>query len=1418
MDATQTVRRIARLYQRIGANIILLLALFPLLFFLVYFLLNSAYAGRVFDEVVNSSFRGRIGWTRVTWGPMPWELHVLEPVLLGPAGERVVVAGAVHVRDIDLAGLLDGRIAASDITIERPVVRLAQRRHGVELDEAGRPADVFNIAELFWPEVILPDDGSQTEIVLDFGGIDIIDADVVLDMPGTAVTAGGVNVHQGSFALDLRDGASDMRMGASYVSGTRTSVRVRVGETPQPALLAPDAAVLEWTFTAVTTHNYFWSGTRFGVGRLNTRLRGDLLRIDGFAMELDTPGIPSIETRLEFQTAAIQKHLRPVGVEVVSGGLSVIAFARGEIDALAGDFTIDCAGLNAAGVEIDAGHIVGEKSADDTFDLTTLALDLYGGRVRGHATYDVDAGDAFAELSVEDLQTAALPLEIDPGVARLVAGAAGGHLYLRGVDIGTDARRLAADGHLTLERSGGAVYGLGSQARLDLAVAFAERRLDLHDLRLRVGADRLTAKGALDLVARRIDLAGALRVGEVAPYTRSVNLPLTGGLASGFSVRGRLTDPRIEARLEGSGLRYADFPRADAGGRIVFAGGKLELQDIALRSPAGRVDVSGSIGVGRPDVSLGLRVVARGVDLSQLPLPVRVSGRADASVELSGPAKRPRIAGDAQVGSPKWRTLGFERLSVEGAWQGDTVEVGGLRLVAYNRDLVSASGHGDLRRGAFDGHLDVDQLPLDLANHFLEAPLPIRGSVSLELGGSGTVTDPHGRGHITFADVGYDAYELGDGRLELTAGGQTLDLSGRLFRHFAVHAALPSRDDGRDAEVVVEFDALKIESLVPEVKAADVKAEVSGQVTATVNPFKGELREVVARLPDVRAEIGGVTLTAPVPLRLSYRHDVLNVDELRVSAEGQELGIAGTVGRDGLLDVHVAGDLDLRALKPFVSSVFTHIEGEATLWLDVSGPLSDPVPSGRLRLGRAQMVPRSAVVGRELRLARPVELEVLADHGPMPMQAGVEPIKGVFSVQLPPYAATRPGHGPRANRLVLRRDDGELQISRLQVHFLEFKPESVLVELDSDELVLHVPRMLRATTAVRGLRFEMWQHRPEKRPEETRLRLSGDIDLIRGEYTADINPTSEINQSLRNSITGRAAARTIGIFERIPILKRLMVDVRLRGDSDFFVRNQITLVSLDLELRTDLSVRGFVHGEPGDDPDDALTIDGTVQLLPDSKVTYLRRDYEVTTGLAQFGPTAGGKFLEAELVAGHTFRIRVDQGVASTTFDRGASGEFREEEVKVIALVEIADLDADPQFEIDFESSGGLSDIEIATLMTTGSLPSDLSGAAGAQPATEIVFGPLFGVLTAPIEDTLDLELTLSTGDAGTLLIDAEKLLSRRLKLYSRTPIGDDDDSDPVTFGLEYRLNNSTYADVTNERQGEQNLFGARLRLRFDLE
>ncbi len=1420
MDATQTVRRItARLYQRIGANVILLLAFFPLVFFLVYFLLNSAYAGRIVDQTVNAQFRGQLGWTRVTWGPLPWELHVLEPFVLGPAGETIVTADAIHVRDIGLAGLPDLRIAAKDITIEHPVVHLVQRPHAVEKDEHGDPDRVFNIVETWWKPVLEPDDGSQSEVMLDFSDISIIDADVTIDMPGSAVTAFGVNIHDASFAVDVRGGESDIRMGAAYVSARGTTVRVRTGDVPQAALQAPDSAVLEWPFTSIAIQNYFWRGKVFGVGRLRARLRGDPLRVDHFAMDIDTPGIPSIETHLEFDSDGIEKHLRPLGVDIATGEARVVVEGRGELDAFEGDFTVDGASLKVAGLAVDACHFTGHKTADDHVTVETLEITGYEGSIAGRAEYDIPAADAFAELSLKGIRTEKLPLGLDAGVERLVAGGLGGHIYLRGVDITSDTRRVSVDGNVVLERTGGSVYGLASDARLDLAVAYARKQLDIHDLRLRVGADRVTARGGLDLDSEEINLTGAVRVGQLAPYTRSFKLPLVGGVSAAFSVRDRLDRPTIDARVEATDLRYADFPMADAGGRVRFARGNLELEALAIRSSAGEADVSGSIGVGRSGTPLDLKVRARRVDLAQLGLPDKIQGRAGATVRLTGPAKRVRIAANATVNGPKWRTLAFERITLDGAWHGSEVQLSDFKLFDEGEHvLVDANGRVNVRTGAFDARIAADAVPLTLANHFVDPPLPIRGNVGFELGGSGTLENPQGRGYISLQGIGYDAYDLGDGRLEVRAEGQAVNLTGRLFKHFVLHAALPTVDDGRPANAVVEFDALKVEDLVPAVAEADVKVEVSGQVAATVNPFKRELAEVTARLPDMRTEVGGVVLTTPVPIRLSYRHDVLNIDELRIAAKGQELGLAGTVGRDGLVDVDIAGELDLRALKPFVSSVFTHIEGAASLWLNVSGPVSDPVPSGRLRLSQAQMVPRSAVVGRELRLVRPVELEVLADYGPMPVQQGQTAVKGVFSLQLPSYSALRPGHGPQPNRLVMRRDDGEIEVSRLQVHFVDFKPESVLVEFDSDELELNVPRTLRATAAVRGMRFEMWQHREARRRPQTRLKLSGDIDLIRGEYTADISPTSEINQSLRNSFTGRASARTVGVFERIPILKRLMVDVRIRGDNDFFVRNQITLVRLDLELRTDLAVRGFVHGLPGDDPNDALTIDGSVQLLADSKMTYLRRDYEVTTGLAQFGPTAGGKFLKAELVAGHTFRIRVDQGVASTTFDRGSSGEFREEEVKVIALVELPSLDADPQFEIDFESSGGLSDIEIATLMTTGSLPSDLSGAASAQPATEIVFGPLFGVLTAPIEDTLDLELTLSTGDAGTLLIDAEKLLSRRLKLYSRTPIGDDDDSDPVTFGLEYRLNNSTYGEVTNERQGEENLFGARIRLRLDLE
>ena len=121
------------------------------------------------------------------------------------------------------------------------------------------------------------------------------------------------------------------------------------------------------------------------------------------------------------------------------------------------------------------------------------------------------------------------------------------------------------------------------------------------------------------------------------------------------------------------------------------------------------------------------------------------------------------------------------------------------------------------------------------------------------------------------------------------------------------------------------------------------------------------------------------------------------------------------------------------------------------------------------------------------------------------------------------------------------------------------------------------------------------------------------------------------------------------------------------------------------------------------------------------------------------------------------------------------------------------------------------------TLVLTGSYPENLSGAASAQPATEVVLAPLLSLVEAPLEDTFEVDLTLTPVSTGTLYIDANKVLSRRLYLYSRVLVGDEQDGNPQQFGLRYQINNVAFGELSNERLGTNISTTGRLKLRVEL-
>ena len=193
--------------------------------------------------------------------------------------------------------------------------------------------------------------------------------------------------------------------------------------------------------------------------------------------------------------------------------------------------------------------------------------------------------------------------------------------------------------------------------------------------------------------------------------------------------------------------------------------------------------------------------------------------------------------------------------------------------------------------------------------------------------------------------------------------------------------------------------------------------------------------------------------------------------------------------------------------------------------------------------------------------------------------------------------------------------------------------------------------------------------------------------------------------------------------------------------------------------------------------------------------------------------------MDASLEASRTFTLRSNRssGVTSTQFDRGG-GDVRLEEVNLTARIQQSSLEGDPKITMNLSSNSGASKFDVAMLVLTGSYPEDASSAASAQPATQVLLAPLLNLVERPLEDTLDIDLSLTPATAGSLFIDIDKMLSRRLRLYSRVFVGDGDDTNPQQFGLEYQLNNTVIGEFTSEKTTNYLSTAGRFRLKLELD
>ncbi len=1393
-----------------------------MLYFLLYFLLNSSFVLRLFDESVNSMFRGRIAWTRVTWGPLPWRLSVLEPVIFDPEGTPVIQAKSLEVRRLHLLDLLSLRIAATGVILEEPQMLLREDVHPSERDEYGEPEVPFNIVEVFWEPLRMPDDGSSVpHLTLSFEEIRIIKGRFALDMPTIWIEAQGIELEQGRFEMDIRFPERSMAIGALRAGVVQGLVQVYLGDDPR--VRARDAVEehLSWPIQGLALEGFNWSRFRFGLSQIQLRHRGDPFQVRRFRMDLNRPNLPAMGGRLEAQISDFGPHLKALGLEAVQGGAQILLRGEGEIDAFQGSLEAQGEGLGFREYELDRWSLKAHKDAEEQLNLHALEVEAYDGQLKATGKLQLLQGSGDLDLEFEGLDLTGLPLDLSDLLVDLLEGSMNGRLMARGARLYGEDRELSAALRLDLDRSGAPLHGLGSHLRLELIAALEKGLLDLYKLRLRSGALRASIFGTLLPMQERFKrLKGELALGSLSAVLAPLGLPLKGAAISRFRLSGPFTDPSVNASLRGYQLELEGFEGA-LKSRLSYAGGRLRIEETELETLSGHVEVKGDIKLLDPQLPLDLDISAHNLRLRSLQPQLRGLLRS-ARLKLSGPALKAKLdLQSAQFSKPGWKGLRFQSLNLSGVWSGSRFKLSRLRLFDEGDALLKLKGQLDLKRQRFKADLELNTFELNRLRFLLPELLPLSGQLSVNFKGEGSLRAPQGKGSLELKGVNYGPIKLGGGHLKFWSGEDLLaeqrggspqevfNLKGRLFKALDIKASSPTRPG--EALFSLEFKRLSLERFFP---VKNLRLTLGGGLEGSFDLKHVRLGELRLELPlfkssyllDEQAGEGRLGLQADLPVRLRLKDGKLKIEQLSLRFAEQSLRLSGSLNPSGSSQLQLQGKLDLQGLEPLLREHFTRFQGLADLDLSISGPLNDPIPAGQIRLERLELVPRQALVGREILLLEPVELLLLSPYGPLPKAEG--PV-GAFHLTLRPQKPGAP------NRLRIQRDEAQAQVTKLSGYFEGFLPTHLMLELDATELALSLPKILRMSLNAQDLRFEMWQQQlPELGHSETRMRLGGDLQLLRGVFMQDIAGSSELNQSFRDNLSGTSQAQSLSLFETTPLLKRLSLDLKVQGRSDFFIRNQVTMLSLNLEIRSDLSIRGYLAEPPPDAAEEGLQMEGQVRVLPDSSITYARRPFEVLEGHVEFGR---GKFIQALLRASHTFRLRTDSGPGSTTFDRG-SGDERLEEVLLQLHMNMDNPRSKPEIDLSLSSSSGASKIEVATLVLTGSYPSDLSGASSAQPATELLLGPLLGLIERPLEETLNLDLDIEPVSTGTLFISADKFLSRRLRLYTRTPVGEEDGINPQTFGLEYRINNSAYGELTNERLGNLNSTTARLRFRILLD
>ena len=416
---------------------------------------------------------------------------------------------------------------------------------------------------------------------------------------------------------------------------------------------------------------------------------------------------------------------------------------------------------------------------------------------------------------------------------------------------------------------------------------------------------------------------------------------------------GSFRAPRVEGRFAGEQIRTWGVFWGTGVGEIVVEDGYVDVTNGFIGDGPSEVHVDGRFAVGFPRRDGGEEINARIRLVSRPAVDFRAAFR------LEGYPVDGELSGELHLFGQYGQLFGFGRLTIDTAvaygetfesataglrFEGDGVRVDGLEVRKGEGTIIGAAYVG--WDGTYSFNADGRRIAVETVEAVTSPQAPLSGQLQFTASGVGAFDVPRYEVRGRIADLFISNEDVGEviGRVDVRDGALAFELEAASPRMAISGFGRIALTPEADADLTFRFTNT---SLDPYVRAFEPRlspfttAVVSGTIVV-----RGELRnfdhlrvnglveQLDLRLFDYRIRNEG-------PIRLALEQQAVRVEHLRLTGEGTELDLAGTIGLDDeRIALRATGDANLGILQGFFGDLRS--AGNAELVAEIQGSLRDP--------------------------------------------------------------------------------------------------------------------------------------------------------------------------------------------------------------------------------------------------------------------------------------------------------------------------------------------------------------------------------------------------------------------------------------------------------------------------------------------